>query len=177
MNEHTHVLPFGRHRGQAPSAVPSDYLLWLLRKCNPSSGLRSAITDTLRSRGVEVEAPTPKPPPTCRRCGCLDLVVSWHEIRGGRRAVRADCQRCGRFVGMLSETPDNVAKADAVQPAAPLLDVLTRAEDEGVALVVLASEVHCQPWQRASAELRQLVRQSQHSLLRHLRREPARAAT
>jgi uncharacterized protein (DUF3820 family) len=174
-----HWIPFGRHRGQAPRDVPTGYLAWFLRECKPSSGLRACITDVLRSRGVEAPSatpPVPKPPPTCRRCGGRELTVSWHEIRGAARRVRGDCKRCGRLVGFLAHSAANIAAADAAQPTAPLLDVLTRAEDEGVTLVVRGEEIMAEPWQRASPRLLQLVRQSQHQLLRRLGRQSAARA-
>src|SRR5262245_9367476 len=99
-----HYLPFGKHRGQPPRDVPADYLGWLLRNCKLSSGLRNAIADELAGRGVAapaIPAPTPKPPPHCRRCGGRELLVTWHEIRGGRRTIRGDCCACGRLVAFL----------------------------------------------------------------------------
>jgi hypothetical protein len=48
----THVLPFGRHRGEPLSSVPTDYLAWLARTVPLSSGLRGAVAAELQRRGV-----------------------------------------------------------------------------------------------------------------------------
>jgi hypothetical protein len=110
-----HFLPFGRHRGEPPAAVDSGYLSWFLRTCKLSSGLRRAIRDTLVARGVPVPPPPPpKPPPVCRHCDGVTLTLSWQQLGGkGGRTIRADCQRCGRFVTFVAQTDANVAEADA----------------------------------------------------------------
>jgi hypothetical protein len=95
--------------------------------------------------------------------------LAWHGHRDGRRAIRSECAACGNWCGAVPLTPENMQKADAAQPAAGLLDALTLAEDEGVDLVLVGGRVEARPWQGASRKLRELVRQSQHALLRHLR--------
>lgn len=166
-----HALPFGKHRGRPPREVPSDYLAWLLRETKLSSGLRAAVAGELRQRGWPVpDEPPPEPSPCCRHCGGTALRRTWHEHAGGARQVRGDCARCGKYVAFLPLTPANVAAADLAQSPAALLDVLTRAEDEGVDLVVQGGRVVPQPWGRASPLLRERIRQAQHALLRHLRK-------
>src|SRR5262245_14711934 len=105
------ALPFGKHKDKPLSEVPTAYLTWLARECKLSSGLRQAIAAELASRGVEpsaIPAPTPRPPKSCSRCGCSDMVVSWHECRGQRRQIRATCRRCGAWCGHLPATAENV---------------------------------------------------------------------
>jgi hypothetical protein len=97
------------------------------------------------------------------------LLVSWHEQAGGKgRVVRADCGVCGRFVTFLPSTSENVVRADACRSPTGLLDVLLRAEGEGVELVRRGPEVVARPFGRASEGLQSLVRQHQHQLLLHL---------
>jgi hypothetical protein len=119
-----HFLPFGRHKGQPPASVPTDYLEWLLRTCKLSSGLRAAVRAELVRRGVNPSQLPPEPPakapPSCRRCRGREPSLSWQELGGGRRAIRANCQWCGRFVTFVAQTPGNVVRADTMtlSPAA-----------------------------------------------------------
>src|SRR4051794_32834415 len=62
-------------------------------------------------------------PIRCGRCGGTDLTLYWQELADGRRAIRADCGRCQRFVAFLPQTPANVAAADAAVSPTGLLDV------------------------------------------------------
>jgi hypothetical protein len=106
------VLPFGKHKGRPLPEVPSDYLSWLLRT-RLTARLRAAVRTELLSRPDRQDLP-PEPPsvdPFCKNCGSVDLTVSWQPMAGGRRAIRADCQGCGRYVGYLPQTPANVARA------------------------------------------------------------------
>jgi hypothetical protein len=162
-----HWLPFGKHRGASPRDVPSDYLGRLLRECKLSSGLRAAVADELRRRGHDVPVQPPAPPPRCRRCGGLNMALYWQELAGqGTRTIRADCRRCGRFVTFVPQTEANVARADAVNKPAAMLDALTLADAEGVELVNVARRhLRICPHGKASAELERLVRQSKHLLL------------
>ncbi len=50
----------------------------------------------------------------CSACG-VDVAprVSWQQIAGGRRHIRAECPRCGGYLKFLPQTPENVALADA----------------------------------------------------------------
>jgi hypothetical protein len=163
------ALWFGKYKGLPPAQVPSDYLAWVLRTCKLTPGLRSTVTAELRSRGQSVpEPPPPKPLPICDRCGAREANLAWHELSGGRRQIRATCAACGGFVKFVAQTPENVALANAVQPSAGLLDALLQAEIDGVELVHRFGRVEPVPYHGASPRLRNLVRQSQHALLRHL---------
>jgi hypothetical protein len=71
-------------------------------------------------------------------------------------------------VSWLPQTAENVARADACRSPTGLLDVLLRAEGEGVELVRRGPEVVARPFGRASEGLRSLVRQHHHQLLQHL---------
>jgi hypothetical protein len=164
------TLPFGKYKGRRLSEVPGSYLAWLLREAKLSTGLRFAVRAELLARGVAVPpAPPPKPLGPCPRCGGHAVLATWYELRDGRRAIRATCSACAAHRGFLPETAENVALADAARPAAPLLDALVQADQEGVELVVTGGRVEPHPYRLASLRLRDLVRQSQHSLLRHLR--------
>jgi hypothetical protein len=50
--------------------------------------------------------------PRCTRCGGRDITARWQHLRDGRRAIRADCARCRRYVKYLPQTQANVALAD-----------------------------------------------------------------
>src|SRR5579872_2123855 len=86
------ALPFGRHKGLPLAEVPASYLLWCLRECKLSSGLRAAVAGELARRGVEAPAPPePRPVPPCRYCGGARFVCRWQEDRRGGRRLRAEC--------------------------------------------------------------------------------------
>jgi hypothetical protein len=170
-------LPFGRHRGWPLGEVPTDYLLWLLRTCKLSTGLQAAVRAELLSRPNCPPQLDPEPGPgpvRCRRCGGTDLRLYWQQLAGaGGRAIRADCRRCRRFVAFVPQTAANVAAADAAQPPAALLDVLIRAEEEGVEVVRRGERLALLPPGKASPELEVLVRQNTRGLLQML---PPRSA-
>jgi hypothetical protein len=171
-----HWLPYGRYRGQSPRDVPTSYLVWMLKTCKLSSGLHDAIRAEVSARpdcpSDLPPGPPPKAPPTsCWRCGAKDIRVSWHEQAGGRSAIRADCGMCGRFISSLPLSPENVTRANACRSPTGLLDVLMRANDEGVELVRFGHEVRPSPFMKASDTLLSLCRQHQHALLRHLVRQ------
>src|SRR5262249_42894717 len=115
------VPPFGKYSGQPPSAIQADYLLWMLKTCKLSSGLRAAVRAELLARAPPEPPlppdPAPAPPPACPRCGGGDLRRYWQRHAGGRRrAIRADCRRCGCYVCFLPQTAENVAAANADRP-------------------------------------------------------------
>ena len=164
-----HFMPFGKYRNYPIEDVPLDYLRWALEHCDFSSGLRAAIRERLG-----LPAGPPPPPPRCSRCGNMRLRITWHEMSGDRRQIRADCLACQRFVSFLPLLPENVAAADATQPLAPFLDAMLRADAEGVTLIRRGDELELQPWGKASPELQELVRQAGHQLARLL---PQRKST
>jgi hypothetical protein len=164
-------MPLGKHKDRPLGEIPSDYLDWLTRTVKLSAGLRTAVAEELARRGHAPPAQTRVPgpgPAACRHCRAAPLAVTWHEQHGGRRAIRADCRRCGRFNAFLPQTPANVASANARTSPTGLLDVLVRCQGEGVELVERFGDVVLVPPGRASAELQSLVRQHQHQLRRHL---------
>src|SRR5262245_50012585 len=101
-----HVLPFGKHKGQALGTIPLGYLCWVLREVKLSSGLRAAVSGEVERRG---QAPPPAPPPAplrpCDRCGSPDVVCSWGEDSSGRRRLWRDCARCGGRRGFAPHVP------------------------------------------------------------------------
>jgi hypothetical protein len=111
-----HVMRYGKHRGRPLRDVPTDYLCWALATCdNLSAGLRAAIRADLEGR-PDCHALPPDPEPVvlrCRHCGSTRLRLGWQTLRGtGRRAIRRECKRCGRFCDFASQTPENVAAAE-----------------------------------------------------------------
>jgi hypothetical protein len=165
-----HFLPFGCHKGKSPADTPTDYLRWLLRTCKLSSGLHAAVREELQRRGVDVsDLPVErvtKRPASCRRCGGVELRLYWQELANNTRLIRGDCRRCGKFISFQPQSAENVARADAAKSATGLLDLLTRAEDEGVSVVsVNGRTIHVIPPGKASPELLAMVRQNKHLLL------------
>jgi hypothetical protein len=155
----THVLPFGKHKNEPLSAVPSSYLDWMLRTVKLSSGLTQALADELQRRGVAPPPPpSPRPEPACRRCGCSRLLYQKCEDAIGRPWIRRACSSCGQHCGHAPPTEANLARAVSSPTAA--LDVLTLADQEGVAL---CSDGRCADfrthadWRRASPKLRDLL--------------------
>ena len=160
----TTVLPFGRHRGQPLGTVPTSYLTWLAATVKLSTGLRNAVAAELTRRGLPVPTPpTPaeKPLPPCGRCGSTTSPrLTWHETRSGTRQIRRECSRCGTWLGAAPQTPANVAEADRSATPAPILDALLLAAAEDVELVSDGRVVRLgRGWERASADLRDAVRQ------------------
>jgi hypothetical protein len=47
------VFPFGKHKDEPLANVPASYLLWSLRDCKLSSGLRAAVAGELQRRGFD----------------------------------------------------------------------------------------------------------------------------
>jgi hypothetical protein len=86
-----HFLPYGRYRGCPPRSVPVDYLLWFVRNCKTSTGLRAAIRSELLSRGVPASRLPPEPkirPARCPRCGGFADVLAIHPDHWGALAVQ-----------------------------------------------------------------------------------------
>jgi hypothetical protein len=93
------ALPFGKHKPLGD--VPDGYLLWTLRECKLSSGLRLAVGNELRRRNLDVPIPAQPPVkiPACR-CGSDCFRADWMEDRRGQRRIRATCS-CGRYLCFL----------------------------------------------------------------------------
>jgi hypothetical protein len=165
----THILPFGKHRGEPLSAAPTSYLVWCHRTLRLSSGLRVALATELLCRGVPVTVPPLPQPPSC--CGSAELRYSWHQFANGERQVRRECPRCGRSLGFAPRVKPYTDYADASASPTALLDAVQLAEEEGVRLVSDGRRVRVEPWHEASARLKALVLQQQHLLARLLGRE------
>src|SRR5262245_54334689 len=108
------TLPFGKYKGAPLSAVPSGYLLWLLREVKLSSGLRSAVGAALAKRGVDVP-PAPallEPELPCLRCGGEEMAYSWSTDRTGRRQLRRTCSGCSAWCGFAPQREPFTSIAD-----------------------------------------------------------------
>jgi hypothetical protein len=164
-----HILPFGKHKDEPLPAVPTSYLAWLMRECHLSVGLAQAVADELRSRGVEVAPPAPKPPPQCQRCGERTAITyTWHEDSAGRRRIKRMC-RCGYNLGFAPHVEPYLSMANANHCDTPFLDVLIQAETLGVELVSDGEAVRIgNGWRNATPELKQKLGQVRHQLARHM---------
>jgi hypothetical protein len=111
------TLPFGRHKGSPLPAVPTPYLSWAYRTVKLSSGLRAAVRAELESRDdcpADLPEETAQKPHPCRRCGGVELRLTWQQLANTvSRVIRGDCRRCGQFVLFVTQTPENMAIADA----------------------------------------------------------------
>jgi hypothetical protein len=106
-------LPFGKHAGEPLAAIPTAYLLWVLKAAKLSSRLRQAVVDELHSRGVAVPEMPPRPEPRCRSCPDAGVNYRWALDRLGRRHIRAGCARCGGFLTFPPSVPPYSDLADA----------------------------------------------------------------
>jgi hypothetical protein len=177
----SHTLPFGKYRGRHLGEVPEDYLLWVLRECKLSTGLRAAVAAEYERRYTTCEfldvpppppAPEPAPLPACRGCRTVGIVARWQEDCRGDRRIRGECVRCGRFLCWLPQLEPWIRQADHHASPTPVLDVLTRLDDLGIELESDGHSVAIplQDWQRVPPELHALIRQCSHQLARMLGR-------
>jgi hypothetical protein len=166
-------LPFGRYQGQPLAEVPSSYLRWCLTEvATLSHRLRHALIEELDRR----DSPTPpvsleRPLRGCKRHPDAKPVITWEEDSLGRKRLRGDCSRCGRFCDFPPCVPPYTTAADAHASPTPVLDVLTQLDELGLELVSdgKAVRVAAQDVPRVPAELLRLVRQCRHELARLLR--------
>jgi hypothetical protein len=99
------TLYFGMHRGKPLADVPADYLQWTLRNVKLSSGVRGAVVEELRRRGVEVPvAPQPREP-SCPGCPAgTGITCAWFLDTLNRRHLKAWCRGCNRALGFVDST-------------------------------------------------------------------------
>ncbi len=180
--DQTTALPFGKHKGEALSTVPTDYLRWLIANCKLSSGLRAAVVESLAARGVEV--PPPAPPRSLRFCADhpgVPPLCFWMEDRLGRRRIRAECRRCRRSVDCPPLVPPFTTMADALASPAPILDALTRMDEMGIEVCSDGRSVwlDCENYRKTPPDLQAIIRQCSHQLAGLLgdNRKPSPAAT
>jgi hypothetical protein len=160
-------LPFGQHRGVPLPNVPTPYLLWLLREVKLSPGLRGNVADELARRGVEAPQPPPYRPPTCQKCGPRSgLLASWMQDAAGKKRIRGECGQCRAYLGFLPQQEPYLSQANSTASAAPVLDCLTQAEAEGVALVSDGKVADFTPgaWRKASPALKARLRECRAEL-------------
>ena len=132
-------IPFGRHRGEPLSAVPTPYLLWFASAVTDRPRLVEAVRAELVRRGTlkaaatpSTPAPQPEPGERCRACGSAEVAVYWRMLRAGDRRIGCDCTRCGRVIRMLPHTTENARKADAGTDPGGILRFLIELEDRGI---------------------------------------------
>jgi hypothetical protein len=111
----THILPYGKHRGQAPAEVATDYLRWFLKTCKLSAGLRAAVAAELENRNVRVRL---EPPPrllrVCPEHGAAGGArIQWTVDRLGRKHLQVRCKTCNRFLDVAPQVPEYVEQASA----------------------------------------------------------------
>jgi hypothetical protein len=160
-----HRLPFGKHRGKTPAAVPTDYLVWFLANVKPSSGLAQAIAGELRARGRGVPLPGLPPEPACPDCG-LDTRIhyGWLEASNGERRIQRLCG-CGRALGLAPHVEPYLSFAEKSADPTALLDVLTECEVLGVELVSDGKAVRVAGgWEKLTVPLKQKLAQCRHGL-------------
>jgi hypothetical protein len=160
------TLPFGRHRGQNLSTVPSSYLAWALRECKLSSGLRTAVAGELESRGAPVPEPPPREEPRCGRHPGAGYACLWGEDTLGRRYIRAECRQCHNSLGIMPQREPFVSQANAAASGTPVLDALVGAEASGVQLHSDGRRVWPSDYRKLPPAVRNAVRQANHTLAR-----------
>jgi uncharacterized protein (DUF3820 family) len=163
------TLPFGRHKGEPLSDVPTSYLQWAARECKLSSGLRAALALELARRGAPAPPqPPPTPPPPCKYCRGTAHTYHWQQTRSGARTIRAECARCQRWVAYVAVREPYASLADASASRTPVLDVLLGFEALGIELHSDGRSVWYdpQPVLRVPAGLERLLRQVAHDLAR-----------
>jgi hypothetical protein len=167
-------MPFGCHKGELLSGIPSDYLDWLLRNVRIGRGLRAAIADELCRRGLSApSAPPPWPLPTCSRCPGVKPQLSWLQDSLGRRRIRIECGRCHQSMGFAETREPYTTEADAAASKTPVLDVLTKLEDLGVELRSDGKHVRFArdgDYRRVPPDLRRMLKQCQNDLARMIGR-------
>lgn len=126
------MIPFGKHKGDPLSTVPSGYLRWLLSTVRLSSGLEAAVREELASRGVKIPGPPPRARHACREHPGAGIKATWISMRDGRKAIRGECAKCGAWLGALPLTNEYKALADQGSDKAALLSFLMRIDEQGI---------------------------------------------
>jgi hypothetical protein len=74
-------MPFGKHRGQALSEIPGDYINWLLDNCgNLRDPLKSALIAEQQRRGNGAAAASPQSAPVANvtQANLPGAIRVWH---------------------------------------------------------------------------------------------------
>lgn len=161
------TMPFGKHKNELISAVPTPYLQWLTKTVKLSRSLLVAVVQELQTRGVSAPAPDqPIAAPTCGRCGTATIRYRWIQDRLGRRQIRRECARCGNWMGFAPQVEPYTTEADAEAGQTPILDVVIRLEELGVTLQSDGRRawVGADDWGRVPPDLHALIRQCAHTL-------------
>jgi hypothetical protein len=160
-------FPFGKYKHKPMSEVPTSYLLWALRECRLSNGLRNSVANELGKRGVEAPPPPPpRPIPPCRTCPGAGHLCYWMQDRLGRRIIRAECRKCRRLVDHPPCVPPYSTIADATANPTVMLDVLTRLDDLGMRLHSdgRSAWIGGDDYRKVPPDLKALVKQCSHEL-------------
>lgn len=131
------VIPFGKHRNEPLTAVPTSYLRWFVETVANRPRLVEAARAELVRRGV-LQAPAPQPPAPaapperCSRCQGTDTIVYWRVIRTGEKRIGCDCRACGASIRLLPHTEENMRKAAEGTEPGGLLRLLIELEDRNI---------------------------------------------
>jgi hypothetical protein len=88
-------MPFGKHKNQPLTDIPTSYLAWAVRTCDLSPWLREALERELKRRGVRPGSP-PGDRPSATPVPWDALVSRWY----GQLAMRWHPDRSGSTDGM-----------------------------------------------------------------------------
>jgi hypothetical protein len=169
-------LPVGKWKGHPLGDIDTSYLAWVLREWKLSSGLRIAVADELRRRGLAVpEQPLPSPP----RCpNCTDSNApryGWQEDSTGRRRIRVECGACQKWLGFAPEVEPYLTLAAQGESPTAVLDVLMTCLELDIELYsdgIVADFATSDDRRRAPQRLREKLLQCRYRLGHLMGRQP-----
>jgi hypothetical protein len=71
------LMPFGKYKDQELSAIPGEYLLWLIANIPLREPLLSATAEELTARDLEFTLPPPPPKPVYKAAREDDTGGAW----------------------------------------------------------------------------------------------------
>jgi hypothetical protein len=81
-------MPFGKYKGQDITALPDEYLLWLLANIALRDPLLSAVEEAVDARGLKL--PPLPPPRTAKRPPTRDEDGAWTVGGDPQEVIRGD---------------------------------------------------------------------------------------